>query len=66
MSQSLPTPDDAARPRLRGVVTTILLILISIMIVRDILVRRWAAAAPPATDVTQQSGEGLRASAKSP
>ena len=66
MSRSLQATDDAARPRLRGVITTLLLILISIMIVRDILVRRWGAAAPPATDVIQPSGEGLRASVKSP
>ena len=55
MSQSLPAPDDAARPRLRGVITTILLILISVMIVRDIFVRRWSLPTPPATDVTQRS-----------
>jgi hypothetical protein len=29
--------------------------MISIMIVRDIFVRRWSAAAPPASDVTHQS-----------
>ena len=66
MPESLPEPDDAARSRVGSIITTILLILISIMIVRDILVRRWGAAAPPATDMTQPSGEGLRASVKSP
>ena len=55
MSRSLQATDDAARPRLRGIITTILLILISIMIVRDIFVRRWGAAPPPASDVTRQS-----------
>ena len=55
MPQSRPAPDDAARPRLRGVITTILLILISIMVVRDIFVRCWSAAPPPASDVTRQS-----------
>ena len=55
MSESLPEPVDAARPRLRSLVTTILFILISVMIVRDILVRRWSAAPPPASDVTEQS-----------
>jgi hypothetical protein len=60
--ENLPEPIDAARSRVRSLVTTILLIMISVMIVRDILVRRWGAA-PPASDVTQQ---GLRASAKSP
>ncbi len=56
MSDSLPAPRDAARPRLRGIVTTVLVILIAVMIVRDIFVRRWGAAAtPPANDVTQRS-----------
>ena len=41
----------AARPRFRNTVTTILLILMTVMIVRDILVRRWSS--PPASpDVT--------------
>jgi hypothetical protein len=44
-----------ARPRLRSVITTVLLIMISVMIVRDILVRRWGGSASPASDVTQQS-----------
>ena len=57
---SQPEPADAPRPRFRGLVTTILFVLISVMIVRDILVRRWSAAPPPATDVTQQSRQGLR------
>ena len=54
-SESLPEPVDATRPRLRSLVTTILFILISVMIVRDIMVRRWSAAPPPSSDVTQQS-----------
>jgi hypothetical protein len=41
--------------RVRGAITTVLLIMISIMIVRDIFVRRWSAATPPASDVTRQS-----------
>ncbi|WGD53735.1 hypothetical protein QA641_07510 [Bradyrhizobium sp. CB1650] len=44
-----------ARPRLHSVVTTVLLILISVMIVRDLLVRRWTGASPPSQDTTQQS-----------
>jgi hypothetical protein len=36
------------------------------MIVRDIFVRRWSAAAPPSRDVTSIPGEGLRVQAKSP
>ena len=52
---SLPEPADAARSRVRSLITTILLIMISVMIVRDIFVRRWGAATTPATDVTRQS-----------
>jgi hypothetical protein len=55
MSESRPATDAVARSRVRGVITTILLIMISVMIVRDILVRRWGAATPPAADVTQRS-----------
>jgi len=51
MSENLPELIDAPRSRVRSIVTTILLI----MIVRDIFVRRWGAAPPPASDVTQQS-----------
>jgi hypothetical protein len=53
--ESLPGPVDAPRSRVRSLVTTILFVLISVMIVRDILVRRWSAAPPPSSDVTQQS-----------
>jgi len=53
--KNLPASGDAARPRLRNVVTTALLVLISVMIVRDIFVRRWTAPSPPAPDTTQQS-----------
>jgi hypothetical protein len=59
---SLPEPADPARSRVRSLITTILLIMISVMIVRDIFVRRWGAA-PPSSDVTQQ---GLRGPGKSP
>jgi hypothetical protein len=54
MSEHIPAT-DGARPRWRGLVTTVMLILISVMIVRDILVRRWSAVPPPSSDVTQQS-----------
>jgi hypothetical protein len=66
MSSSLPEPADAARSRFRSIITTVLVIMISVMIVRDIFARRWGAAAPPAADVIRQSPEGLRGSAKSP
>jgi hypothetical protein len=54
-SENLPEPVDAPRSRVNSIVTTVLLIMISIMIVRDIFVRRWGGAAPPTSDVTQQS-----------
>jgi hypothetical protein len=53
--ESPPEPVDARRSRVRSVVTTTLLIMVSVMIVRDILVRRWGTAPPPSSDVTQQS-----------
>jgi hypothetical protein len=55
MPESLPLARDGARSRVRGAITTILLIMISVMIVRDIFVRRWGAATPPPTDVTRLS-----------
>ena len=60
MPETLPASRDGARSRFRSVITTVLLIMISVMIVRDIFVRRWGAGAPPASDVTQQSRQGLR------
>jgi hypothetical protein len=42
----------AARPRFRSTVTTIMLILMTVMIVRDIIVRRWGS--PPSPDVTRR------------
>lgn len=55
MAENLPATSDVARPRLRSVITTIVLILISVMIVRDIFVRRWSSPSAPATDTTQHS-----------
>jgi hypothetical protein len=55
MPESLPTPRNAAPSRLHSTVTTILLIMLSVMIVRDILVRRWGLATPARPDVTQRS-----------
>ena len=43
----------AARPRFRSTVTTIMLILMTVMIVRDIIVRRWGSP-PPSPDVTRR------------
>jgi len=55
MPESLPVARGGARSRVRSAITTILLIMISVMIVRDIFVRRWGAVTPPASDVTRQS-----------
>jgi hypothetical protein len=55
MPESPPEAGPGARPRLRSVITTVLLIMISVMIVRDLLVRRWGGAAPPASDVVRPS-----------
>jgi hypothetical protein len=42
--------------RVRGTITTILVIMLAVMIVRDILARRWAG--PAAADVTYRSSYG--------
>jgi hypothetical protein len=53
--KNLPTKRDAARLRLRSTVTTVMLIMLSVMIVRDIFVRRWGSATSASSDVTQRS-----------
>jgi hypothetical protein len=55
MPQSLPATHDAARSRVRNVINTLLLIMITAMIVRDIFARRWGSTAAPASGVTQRS-----------
>ena len=54
MAQDQPITRDPTNPGGRTI-TTILVILIAVMIVRDIFVRRWSPAVPAATDVTQRS-----------
>jgi hypothetical protein len=55
------SPSDRGRSRrtsvlrARGVVMTVLLIMLGVMIVRDLLVRRWSAPGQPSHDVTQRS-----------
>ena len=44
MAENLPT----THPRWRGAITMTLLIMISVMVVRDLLARHWGGAAPPA------------------
>jgi len=55
MPETPPEKGAGARPRLRSVITTVLLIVISVMIVRDLLVRRWGGSAPPAADAVRPS-----------
>jgi hypothetical protein len=55
MAKELPATGDVARPRLRSAITTIVVILISVMIVRDIFVRLWSSPSAPAADTTQHS-----------
>ena len=43
----------AERPRFRNAVTTIMLVLMTVMIVRDMIVRRWGAP-PPSPNVTRR------------
>ena len=63
MPHRVPAFEHTARPRFRGIITTVLLVMMAAMIVRDILVRRWGAAAAPASPV---ACEGLRAARKCP
>jgi hypothetical protein len=51
---ALPAPREAARSRVRSTITTILLIILAVMIVRDVFARRWSSAAQPLPDVTQR------------
>jgi len=55
VSQILPARHDGARPRFRGAITTVLMILLAVMIVRDIFVRRFASPASSTTDVTRRA-----------
>jgi hypothetical protein len=54
MSHSLHARRDGARPRWRGAITTTLMLLLAVLIVRDIFARRWGATPPPSTDVTHR------------
>ena len=54
MAQTLPIRRDGARPRWRGAITTLLMLLLAVLIVRDILVRRWGVTPPPSSDVTRR------------
>jgi hypothetical protein len=49
-----PEEGRAMRWRAHGTISTVLLIMLAVMIVRDILVRRWSSPTPPPPDVTQR------------
>jgi hypothetical protein len=39
----------------RSVITTLVMVMLALLIVRDILVRRWSVDRQPSSDVTQRS-----------
>jgi len=53
MRKNRPTARAIARPRFQSIVTTMLVMALSVLIVRDILVRRWSSP-PPSSDVTRR------------
>ncbi len=52
---SRPAPRPPSDRRARSIVPTILLVMLALLIVRDILVRRWSAERHPLSDVTRRS-----------
>jgi hypothetical protein len=53
MHKTPQTARAVTLPRFRGLITTMLVMAMSILIVRDVLVRRWSSP-PPAPDVTRR------------
>ncbi len=53
MRKISPIARAVPQTRFRSIVTTMLVIALSVLIVRDILVRRWGSP-PPAPDVTRR------------
>jgi hypothetical protein len=53
-SENRPAARRTSNPRARSVIPTIVLIMLAVMIVRDLLVRRWSATAQSRADVTQR------------
>jgi hypothetical protein len=47
MGMNPPTARAATRTRFHSMVATMLLVALSVLIVRDILLRRWGSATPP-------------------
>jgi hypothetical protein len=55
MSANPPAARRAVSSRLRSAVSTLLLVILAVMIVKDIFVRRWGSVATSPPDVTQRS-----------
>jgi hypothetical protein len=53
MQKSRLTAHAVTRLRYRSIITTMLVMALSLLIVRDVLVRRWGSP-PPAPDVTRR------------
>ena len=45
--------DEPRPPRFRNMITTLMLVIMTLMIVRDVLIKRWSSA-PPSPDVTRR------------
>jgi hypothetical protein len=54
-SLSRPAPRRPSTRRARSIIPTILLVMLALMIVRDLLARRWSAERRPLPDVTRRS-----------
>ena len=54
MIKNQPATRAVAPTRFRGLVTAMLVMALSLLIVRDIIIRRWGSPTPPSPDVTQR------------
>ena len=54
MRRKSPTARAATRIRFRSIVTTMLLMALTVLIVRDILVKRWSSSQTNNPDVTRR------------
>ena len=55
MTPQAGQPEARRDPPWRTLITSLLLVLLAVMIVRDILVRRWSAERPSLPGVTRRS-----------
>jgi hypothetical protein len=54
-SLSRPAPRRPSDRRARSIIPSILLVMLALMIVRDLLARRWSAERRPLSEVTRRS-----------